>query len=44
MGQAIFVMNADGTNVHRVTPWKLRGGDNPDWAGIPGKIPELMRS
>ncbi len=32
MGQAIFVMNADGTNVHRVTPWKLGGGDNPFWA------------
>ena len=25
-------MNADGTKVHRVTPWALRGGDNPDWA------------
>jgi TolB protein len=31
-GQALFVMNADGTGVHRVTPWKLRAGDNPDWA------------
>jgi TolB protein len=38
MGQAIFVMNADGTNVHRVTPWKLRGGDNPDWAPDSSRI------
>lgn len=42
MGQAIFVMNADGTNVHRVTPWKLRGGDNPDWAPDSSRI--LFRS
>jgi TolB protein len=37
-GQAIFVMNADGSNVHRVTPWKLRGGDNPDWAPDSSKL------
>jgi Tol biopolymer transport system component len=37
-GQAIFVMNADGTRVHRVTPWKLRGGDNPDWAPDSSRI------
>lgn len=42
MGQAIFVMNADGTNVHRVTPWRLRGGDNPDWAPDSSRI--LFRS
>ena len=42
MGQAIFVMNADGTDVHRVTPWKLRGGDNPDWAPDSSRI--LFRS
>ena len=42
LGQAIFVMNADGTNVHRVTPWKLRGGDNPDWAPDSSRI--LFRS
>jgi Tol biopolymer transport system component len=31
-GQAIFVVNADGTGLHRVTPWKLRAGDGPDWS------------
>lgn len=30
--QAIFVVNADGTGLHRVTPWKLRAGDGPDWS------------
>lgn len=29
---AIFVMNADGTDARRVTPWPLRGGDHPDWS------------
>ena len=41
-GQAIFVMNADGTGVHRVTPWRLRAGDNPDWAPDSSRI--LFRS
>ena len=31
-GQAIFVVNADGTGLHRVTPWQLRAGDGPDWS------------
>lgn len=31
-GQAIFVVGADGTGLHRVTPWKLRAGDGPDWS------------
>lgn len=31
-GQAIFVVNADGTGVRRVTPWSLRAGDGPDWS------------
>jgi Tol biopolymer transport system component len=31
-GQAIFVVNADGTGLRRVTPWKLRAGDGPDWS------------
>jgi Tol biopolymer transport system component len=30
--QAIFVMNADGTGVRRVTPWSLGAGDHPDWS------------
>jgi TolB protein len=41
-GQAIFVMNADGTGLHRVTPWRLHGGDNPDWAPDSSRI--LFRS
>ena len=31
-GQAIFVVNADGTGLQRVTPWNLRAGDGPDWS------------
>jgi TolB protein len=31
-GQAIFVVNADGTGLRRVTSWKLRAGDGPDWS------------
>jgi TolB protein len=30
--QAIFVMNADGSGVRRVTPWSLNAGDHPDWS------------
>ena len=30
--QAIFVMNADGTGIRRVTPWRLDAGDHPDWS------------
>jgi TolB protein len=29
---ALFVANADGRNVHRITPWALRAGDHPDWS------------
>jgi TolB protein len=28
---AVFVIDADGRNPHRVTPWGLRGGE-PDWS------------
>ena len=31
MRDAAFVMNADGSNVHRITPWALRAGQ-PDWS------------
>jgi Tol biopolymer transport system component len=42
LGRALFVMNADGKAVHRVTPWKLRAGDNADWAPDSSRI--LFRS
>jgi dipeptidyl aminopeptidase/acylaminoacyl peptidase len=31
-GQAVFVVNADGSHLRRVTAWKLRAGDGPDWS------------
>jgi TolB protein len=30
--KALFVANSDGTGDHRITPWALDGGDNPDWS------------
>lgn len=30
--QAIFVINADGSAPRRVTPYKLKAGDGPDWS------------
>ena len=30
-GSAIYVLNADGTNLHRVTPMRLNAG-SPDWS------------
>ena len=30
--QAIFVINADGSGVRRVTPWNMDAGDHPDWS------------
>jgi TolB protein len=38
LGRALFVMNADGSGVHRVTPWKLSAGDNADWAPDSSRI------
>ena len=32
LGRAIFVVNADGSGVRRVTPWDLDAGDHPDWS------------
>ncbi len=30
--RAIFVVNADGTGVRRLTPWQLEAGDHADWS------------
>ena len=30
--KAVFVVRADGTNAHRLTPWAENSGDNPDWS------------
>jgi TolB protein len=30
--RAIFVVNADGTGVRRLTPWSIDAGDHPDWS------------
>jgi Tol biopolymer transport system component len=31
-GMALFVMNVDGTGMHRLTPWPLGAGGTPDWS------------
>ncbi len=40
--QAVFVVNADGTGLRRITPYKLRAGDGPDWSPDGSQI--LFRS
>jgi TolB protein len=30
--KALFVANSNGTGDHRITPWSLDAGDNPDWS------------
>jgi TolB protein len=30
--RAVFVVNADGTGLKRLTPWAENDGDNPDWS------------
>ncbi len=42
LSRALFVINADGSDVHRVTPWQLAAGDGPDWAPDGSRI--LFRS
>ena len=29
---ALFVVDSNGKNKHRITPWSLDAGDNPDWS------------
>jgi TolB protein len=41
-GQAVYVVNADGTGVRRITRFKLRAGDGPDWSPDGSQI--LFRS
>jgi Tol biopolymer transport system component len=41
-GRALFVMNADGSNARRVTPWGLHAGDTTDWAPDSSRL--LFRS
>ena len=31
-GRALFLVNADGRGLHRLTPWRLHAGDDPDWS------------
>jgi TolB protein len=40
--QAVYVVNADGTGLRRVTPFKIRAGDGPDWSPDGSQI--LFRS
>jgi TolB protein len=41
-GRALFVVKVDGSGLHRVTPWSLHAGDNPDWSPDSSRI--LFRS
>ena len=40
--QAVYVVNANGTGLRRITPFKLRAGDGPDWSPDGSQI--LFRS
>lgn len=31
-GRALFVVNANGSRLRRLTPWALKAGDRPDWS------------
>lgn len=39
---AVFVVNADGSGLRRVTPWDVDAGDGPDWSPDGSRI--LFRS
>jgi TolB protein len=41
-GQAVYVVNANGTGLRRVTPFRMRAGDGPDWSPDGSQI--LFRS
>ena len=41
-GYALFVIDVDGSNERRLTPWALRAGDHPDWSPDGNRI--LFRS
>jgi TolB protein len=38
----VFVVNADGTRLRRLTPWRMNAGDGPDWSPDGSRI--LFRS
>jgi Tol biopolymer transport system component len=40
--QAVMVVNADGSGLHRVTPYAIKAGDGPDWS--PDATQILFRS
>jgi TolB protein len=39
---ALYLLNADGSGLHRLTPFRLAAGDHPDWSPDGGRI--LFRS
>jgi TolB protein len=41
-GQAVFVIDADGSGRRRVTPYRIKAGDGPDWSPDGSQI--LFRS
>jgi Tol biopolymer transport system component len=41
-GQAVYLVNANGTGLRRITRYKLRAGDGPDWSPDGSQI--LFRS
>ena len=30
--RALFIVNADGSDLRQLTPWSLNAGDSPDWS------------